>query len=486
MKPTRSPRLDLALGILLGLAVALVVNYLSYRHYARFDWTAKGSFTLSDRTRAVVRTLDRDVTYHLLIPRDDELYGPVDELLRGLASLSRRIRVRKVDPYADEGRFGAVASRLGLVGENGQLLPVDVVVEAGSRRWNIRREDLVQVGASDRGGPTFDVGVEAALTGGLLEVVSGRKTVVCASTGHGELGLAPGERSLEALVEALSTDNVEVREQVLRADTAVPATCDALFVVGPQRPFAPDEASRVERYLGDGGRVLLAADPVLASDGTVSATGLEGVVGARGIELGRDVVVELDPGHLLGDDPLDVVKVDGWSDHPMVAPLRRVSASIAMHSARSVRATGASALVAETSAQAFAARNVNVLAASTSFAPGPGDARGPLGMLAVAPAGEAAQGDAAWRGRLVVIGDTDLFRAEALEQPVLGNGPLLSAMVGFLVERPALVSIPPRRARAVALMMPSDGPAAIRTRVVLLLPLAFALLGYAVHSSRRE
>lgn len=59
---TAGARMQLGVGLLLALVLLGICNYLAYRHYRRFDWTEQRSFTLSDRTRQVLRRLDRDVT----------------------------------------------------------------------------------------------------------------------------------------------------------------------------------------------------------------------------------------------------------------------------------------------------------------------------------------------------------------------------------------------------------------------------------------
>ena len=52
-----SGRANVVLSSLLLVAIALMANYLAFRHYRRWDWTSVGSFTLSDRTTTVLREL---------------------------------------------------------------------------------------------------------------------------------------------------------------------------------------------------------------------------------------------------------------------------------------------------------------------------------------------------------------------------------------------------------------------------------------------
>lgn len=490
---TLRTRLEITIGILLGILVFVLANYLSYRHFRRLDWTSSHAFTLSGRTREVLRRLDRTVDVYVFLSEDDELYRDVDELLRSYRGQTTKLRVHRVDPVSQEGEYRLLATRFGIetleTQDGTRIANVDVVLESNGRHWTIQRDDLVSADTSSSDGPVLNVETERALTGGILEVVSGRKTKLCAATGHGEFELeGQGPRTLSALENALRLDNVEFEPLELRAGARIPDTCDALVVLGPQRGFSPDEATLLGAFVDRGGHLLLALDPILDASGNAEASGLESMLRAHGITLGRDLVIETEPAHLLGGGATELFLVDSFTSHPLVAALRSIGAGIALHSARSVSITegGPAALVAQTTPDAYAESDVASLARGGMLTPGDGDLRGPIGLVAAFPAPSAEPGVEAPAGRLVVVGDADWLRSELLDPSTpVANADFASAIVGLLTERPALVSIAPRRANARALLMPEDGPTDIALRVVLLLPLAFAMLGFSVWWSRR-
>lgn len=495
---TAGARMQLGVGLLLALVLLGICNYLAYRHYRRFDWTEQRSFTLSDRTRQVLRRLDRDVTVYVFVSREDQLYQDMDELLRSYSALSTRLTVRRVDPTSQQGEYRLLQSRFGISAietEGGeQVSNVDVVVEAGERHWNVRRDDLVQAdieSLDSDSGPVLDVQTERALTGAIVQVVSGRAARACVSSGHGEYALVGGgERTLASLEDDLRLDNVELEPIEFDGRAEVPESCDALLVLGPRREFRPEEAAALGAYVDGGGRLLIAVDPTLDSRGNVETTGLESMLRAKGILLGTDLVLETDRGHLLGGDPTELFLVDAWAAHPLTASFVAAGAGIAMHSARSVMVVegGPAQLVAQTTDDAYAETDVAALALGQTMAPGEGDLRGPIGVVAAYPAvrAEPANGGDSPKGSLVVVGDADWLRSELIEQPSVANRDFAESIVGHLTERQALVSIAPRRARAHALLMPADGPRSIFIRVVVLLPLAFGLLGFSVWWSRRS
>ena len=80
-------RTNVLISVVTVLAIAFMVNYLASRHYARFDWTASGMYTLSPKTEAVVDTLDAPLKIYVLWSRTDPLYPHVIEVLKRYQSL---------------------------------------------------------------------------------------------------------------------------------------------------------------------------------------------------------------------------------------------------------------------------------------------------------------------------------------------------------------------------------------------------------------
>ena len=167
-------RTNVVLASLLILAIAVMANYLSFRHYARWDWTSEGVFTLSDRTRAVLRELDRDVEAWLVLSSAEPNYQDLRELLQRYRAESQNIELHFVDPDREPAEYRVLAERLGLGAVDlggGQIgSDVAVVLESGDRQWKISRDDLVTFDfeAMEEGQQRIDVRSEQALTGGIL------------------------------------------------------------------------------------------------------------------------------------------------------------------------------------------------------------------------------------------------------------------------------------------------------------------------------
>jgi len=103
--PSRSTyRATLAISIALGLGILLLVNYVGSRRYARFDWTATGRYSLSDKTVAVLKDLKTPVQVTVFMTPGTPLYPEVDELLKRYKVKSAMLTVETLDPTRNPAR----------------------------------------------------------------------------------------------------------------------------------------------------------------------------------------------------------------------------------------------------------------------------------------------------------------------------------------------------------------------------------------------
>ena len=107
-------RMNLLLTAVLGLVVVVLVNYLSARHYKRWDWTTHGLFTLSDRSQQALRELDQDVQVYVFLGRDEQDFADVETLLEEYVAVTDRIAVEWIDPDRDRARYQVLADKFGI------------------------------------------------------------------------------------------------------------------------------------------------------------------------------------------------------------------------------------------------------------------------------------------------------------------------------------------------------------------------------------
>ena len=486
--------------VVLVAAIAAMLNYVAFRRYERFDMTSVGMFTLSSKSKQVLRELNDDVDIYLFLSRGESSFDQIDELLKRIQASSSHVHVHYVDPEREEAEFRLLAQKFGIlaaVGESGDVMAdVAAVVARGDKRWHINRDDLIGIDmgpGADEDEVTLDMRAEQALTGALVQVESGRATKLCLTQGHGEWSVEQDdERALSTFKFSLRHDNIEWQGFETLGQTKAPDGCDAVLVLGPTRAFSAAEASMLGDYVSHGGNLLLALDPLIEHD-QVEPSGFEGTLEQFGVRLDADVVLEGSSEHLLGDNMAEFVVTD-FNDHTITRNLQGRGRVFTVLS-RSVTPTGGNDRVTtllRTSDKGFGVTNLAALAAGTQPERGPSDIAGPVSLaiaMRVPQIGEAREDDGSSEktgGRLVVVGDTDFLQGPLLETPELANLDFASAITGYLTQRNALIAIAPKKVKGGALVLSQDDLMALFFRVVVLLPAAALLLGVGVWMSRRS
>lgn len=507
-KPTSAPSpldrlIDGPLWALLVVALFALVNYTAARHYRRWDWTAAQRFTLSPRSVEIVRGLREPVDLYVLLGSQDPLYAEARELAERYAAASPRVRLHLIDPDRQRERFIALAQEidphlLDRTEEGRTLATAGIVVRRGNRHWEVERTQLQELGAPAQGDEGNDgarllnakITVERRISEGLLQVGNARTTTLCFSSGHAELSFTGTERANAGLADNLRHLNFTVREAEVRGQTGVPADCDALVIAGPQRAWPREDADAVVRYLRGGGNVVMFVDPVVL-EGRVVPTGLEDVAGLAGIGLPAAIVVEGEANHLLPESLPVHFRADTWNEHEITGNLRGASVLVSM--ARPVvRAEGSTAPTSLllTSPQAWGETSIGDLTRNAAPAKGPDDVQGPVSLaMAGMIADGRSRGEGLASGRVVVVGSSELVGSDFFNLRVrstVANADLSEAILGWVTARRELVNIPSRPVDTAALLVSERDLTKIGAYVMLLIPLAAALVGLAVSRARKN
>ncbi|MAQ17018.1 MAG: hypothetical protein CMN30_19775 [Sandaracinus sp.] len=484
-------KLYTVIGSLLFTLIVLMVNYLSFRHFERFDWTRDTRFTLSERTEQVLADLDRDVQIVLFFSSGEPELADVLELVQQYAGASDRVTVRQVDPLRQPAEVQQLAARYDVdlipTGE-GTLTDAAAIVVAGDRRWKITRDDLTDVDFSDMetgGAPRLSMESEKAFTSAILRVVSGEETTLCVASGHGEYGVGQGERNLVALRDELERENFAIETFDAAGLRRLPEGCAAVLVLGPLRAWAAEEVEVVLDYVREGGRLLLALDPILDRRG-VNPSGWGRPLADFGVLLDEAIFFERSPARMLQPDPTSQILVQ-TRPHPITETLVAMQAPVLVDLAQTVRTEGPQvSTLLEGSEASFGKVDLAAMLADPSSDLAPDDLPGPIGIGAAVDLAEEDAPDAAAAGRMVIVGDSGWLANEALARPEVANLMLAMSTMGWLAEREELVSIPTRESDLQALALTEEDMGGIWIRVMLLLPGAFLLLGFAVWWSRRQ
>lgn len=479
----------LSAGVLLVAALFLILNYLGWKYHHRFDWTAGGVYTLSEKSRNVLKELDKDVEFVVFLTPGDELYQPVREILSQYDAESQRVSVRYFDPERNPVEAQQLIQKYGV--SNTGL----VVAVSGDDRRAIDSSELAEMdySAMQMGQAPKMTGFkgEQRFTGAILQLSEGRKPKVLFTTGHGERSLDDQDvHGLNSVQQILGPDNFELEEWSSLNAAAVPQGTDLVVIAGPTSAFVESELRAFSTYLANGGRLLVLIDPTLgqtAGSGLLS-TGLEQWLAGYGAVVGNNIVI--DPGRTYPNSPPYTFFPDDYSDHPITQPLSQAGVPVLMNVARTVAAgsSGANKVteLLRTSGEGWGETG---LAQAEQVEKGPQDLAGPvpLGVAIEGPQGEG-QPEGQPQGkqpfRMVVLGDSD-FATNQLVQGIPPNAVLLANSLNWLAAREALLTIPPKKTESVRLNLEPGQLRNFYLTALLLLP-TLAIVAGVVVSMRRK
>lgn len=506
---------SLSLGILIVTALFLMVNYLGMRHYKRWDWTSAQLYTLSEKSKQVVKDLDHDVDIVVLLNPASELYTAVSELLdRFVAENPGRITRRDLDAAKDLLELQQLVDQYDIQRDN-----VIVVAGAGDKRI-IGEHELAEYdysGAQFGQPPTMKAFKgEGLITSAILSLVEAEKPKLVFTTGHGEARFDPSDpRSLSQARDLLGGDNFEIEEWSSLGASAVPEDADLLVIAGPTTNFLPPELEIFDAYLRDGGRILLFADPAFQPGSTAAADlGLTDWLRGWGVEIQSDIVV--DPTSELPFFGPETLFTDRYGAHPIVESLDQTRTRVLLPLTRSVAAADespADVFVTElvtTSEEGWAEtdlENLTAVALDDNDVPGPvpvavaltldrgsdddsselaGDDETSAtdGSESETAQAEASQADGSREARMVVFGDLD-FAADAQISNGANSLLLLNAF-NWLVEREQLIDIEGKVPTQTRLSIDGSELMGLYAIFVLLMPALAVAAGLWIALQRRR
>jgi ABC-type uncharacterized transport system involved in gliding motility auxiliary subunit len=404
--PALRGSLQLAVQVVLSLALFAVLELLATRHNRRFDLTPTQTFALSASARQVAEAFDKParVTVFYNSQLNDQRRDIAD-LLEQFHTAAPALTYRLLDL----DRSPALANKYGVSSYNTGVLEVG--------------EDTVVLRSVD----------EAELTNALLSLSRQRARAVCFVTGHGERDPQNNDEraGYSEMGIALERERFSVQTLSTLPSEGVPAACTEVVLAGPSHDFLPGETDVLLRYLRGGGRVLMLVDP----DAPPSVLQF---LRELGIEARGDLIVD-EQNRFVGSDSFmpQVVRFRTETFH------NSLTAPAVMSLARPVGPTEDRPDGIQVTA--IAATSPDSWAMVGASQPPDGEARfrrevdqvGPfsVGVLATLP-GSAPDAPS---GQLMVFGDSDFATNFYLN--LLGNKDLILSAVAVLAEDPALVAV---------------------------------------------
>ena len=301
-KVIRIGRVQLTLNVFVQavvvLAIVAMANYLSIRHYRRFDLSQNQKFALSPQTKAIVGGLAKPLQAIVFFAGAAE--GDADANIRGEAEANCRqllreyefasrgkMTVEEVSPYQNLTRARELQIKYKF-GANESIVILDY--EGKSKFINTSRmvelEKLDEVAKLMRHLPQIKgFKGEQLITSALLELTEEKQSKVYLIAGHGEYEFNAPENLI--FEEQLKRQNIKAESLTLANLGKIPDDANALIILGPHYDYSERDLKLLSEYWDRKGRVFIALAPV------GKKTGLDGWIAARGVLPMNDKVLGL-------------------------------------------------------------------------------------------------------------------------------------------------------------------------------------------------
>ncbi|HEY5744012.1 MAG TPA: Gldg family protein, partial [Terrimicrobiaceae bacterium] len=192
--PRQRIRFNVALQVLAMLVLLVAVNYFSFNHYARADFSRSQKFVLSDQTKRVLRELKKPVRVTVffsptVLSSESALFPDVQNLLKELIFSGRsKIEVEYVDPTRDLSRARELQEQYKFsASENVLILDYD------GRSKFVPVSEMADfdmaAGGSDERPRLLAFKGEQAMTNAMIALINPERLKVYFLEGHGEPGI---------------------------------------------------------------------------------------------------------------------------------------------------------------------------------------------------------------------------------------------------------------------------------------------------------
>lgn len=278
-----------ALTVVLIVAIAALLVFVSNRYSWDADWTHANRNSLTDASKRVLDAMPGPIEFTAF-----EYPGPEREGIRTRIDRYRRYRdnvaLTFVDPAANPQKM---------------------------RELGVRRAGEVRVSYEGRS-RTLDDLSEQTVTNALQQLSAAGEQWVVFLTGHGERTPADEEQGgYSALAKELDSQGLKTRTLNLAETPRIPDNTAVLVIASPQRGLLPGEVEMVREYVAGGGNLLWADDPG-------KRYGLSPLAGDLGLRW-RDGTVIYPDYRELGLKHPAIALVIGYPEHPITKRLDSLS-----------------------------------------------------------------------------------------------------------------------------------------------------------------
>jgi hypothetical protein len=250
--------LNVIVQVVILTVIVLFVNYVSFRHFKRWDFSRSQKFALSSQTTTLLKSLTKPVKAIVFFNGEagsNQIYPDTLSLLKEYEYASdRKFNVEIVDPYRNITRAKDLQTQYKF-GANENIL----ILDYQGRNKFINAPDMVEM---DPGNPMLgqpgeikSFKGESAVTSALLELIEEKQKKVYLVAGHGEPDVNAAE--ITAFREYVKRQNIKMETLKLGDVDSIPEDTTALIVFGPRTDYSELEIKRLGDFWEKKGRLIL-------------------------------------------------------------------------------------------------------------------------------------------------------------------------------------------------------------------------------------
>src|SRR6266571_846326 len=246
--------------IILILFLAVMVNSIAFKHYARWDFSRDQKYELSHKTKRFLKAIKGKVRITIFFSPNTPITMDVQNLLKEYQYAGKgKIDIEHVDPERNLSRAKELFDKYKVVTDESLL-----VLDYEGRNKTVKASEMADV---DQSGMALGEGPrvtafkgEQAITSAMMDLVEGKKNALGYILGHKEPPLSENS-TISVLKTFIENENIKFQELNLFDVETVPAELKTIVVIGPQYDFSDREMKLLRDFWDKQGRILLLLDP---------------------------------------------------------------------------------------------------------------------------------------------------------------------------------------------------------------------------------
>ena len=447
--------------IILFLLIIVLLNVLLNSRYTWVDLTEEKIFSLSPKTRKVLKEISKGkekITVYGFFKEGSPDWVQAKELLEKYRYETKNFEYKLIDPEKSPG---------------------------AAQQHDIRSFGTIVAIYKDRKNKTTEA-TEEGITNAIIKITRGSKKTICFVTGHGEKSISDfGENGYSRVKTAIESQGMETKEiTIFEKGEELDKECSTVVVAGPKKKFLPEEISALRKYLSEkDGSLMLMLDPL-------TETGLEGLAEEFGIKVDTKGLV-IDPLSRLFGGHFTMPVITKYESHDITKDFNYAALfhiASALSKGNPPEGINVSSIASSSPNSWF---EKDLQKQELKFDEGK-DVHGPITLIMVAekkgaekenlPSEEEEKPQK--KMRLVVFGDSD-FSSNSLFE-FSGNGDLFLNSINWLSQEEDIVAIGAKKRGARELNMSASAGKILFYITSLFVPVIVLVAGISVWLSRKN